>query len=215
MHLFETPLWASLLTVTGVWLVTVLSPGPNLLATLHAAVSHSRRSGVLVAGGIAVGTTLWAAASLLGLAVLFQSAGWLYHTIRFIGAGYLIYVGIRMVLAARQATPPTLAGTLAGRNPITGWAAFRRGLLTDLSNPKAAAFFTSLFAVAVPPAAPLWFDITIIAVVVAIAGGWYAVAACLIRTACLQALYRRAQKAIAYLAGTIFVGFGLRLAAER
>ncbi len=134
-------LWASAVTIAAVWTVTVVSPGPNFLATVHAALAHSRRAGVQVALGISAGTTLWATASLLGLGLLFQSAGWLYHAVRIAGAGYLIYLGVRTLMAARHpAVPPGSAGS---RAPVRGLRAVRRGLLTDLGNPKAAAFFTS------------------------------------------------------------------------
>jgi threonine/homoserine/homoserine lactone efflux protein len=86
--------------------------------------------------------------------------------------------------------------------------------LTDLSNPKAAAFFTSLFAVAVPPAAPLWFDVMIVATVVATAGLWYALAAYAIACRPIADAYQKARKAIAYATGTLFTVFGAKLAID-
>jgi len=209
---FTPILWTSLLTITGIWLVTVVSPGPNFLATMHAAVTRSRRAGLLVAAGVALGTTIWAAASLAGLGLLFGTAGWLYHLVRIAGAVYLITVGLRMILAARRPAAPL---SMAGQVCASGMRAFRLGLLTYLSNPKAAAFFTSLFAVAVPPDAPLWFDALIVATVVAMAGGWYALVALAVTWRPVAAAYRRLERVISAIAGAIFVGFGLRLAADR
>ena len=82
----DTSLWTSFATIAGVWLITVISPGPNFVATSHAAVTHSRRAGVLVAAGIALGTTVWSTASLLGLGLLFQTAAWLYQVVKLAGA---------------------------------------------------------------------------------------------------------------------------------
>ena len=212
MDMSVTPdLWASLATVMGIWLITVISPGPNFVVTAHAAVTDSRRAGLLVTAGIALGTTIWAAASLLGLALLFETAGWLYHAVRIAGAAYLIFMGLRMIWTARRAA---VAVSRSGQ-PSSGTSAFRRGLLTDLSNPKAAAFFTSLFAVAVPPTVPLWFALNIIAIVVLIAAGWYGLVAWIIAAEPVAAAYQRMRHLIAYVTGTLFVGFGLRLAAER
>jgi threonine/homoserine/homoserine lactone efflux protein len=207
----EASLWASGATIALVWTVTVVSPGPNFLATVQAAMTHSRRAGVQVAFGIAVGTTIWATASLLGLGLLFQSAGWLYHAVRILGAAYLVFVGLRTLSSARR----PVAAARPGGPEIAGARAVRRGLLTDLSNPKAAAFFTSLFAVTVPPAAPFWFDAGIVALVVGIAGGWYALCACLLSLGPVSALFRRAQRAVTALAGVLFVALGLRLAMDR
>ncbi len=204
-------LWTSLLTIAGIWLVTVLSPGPNFISTVYAATTRSRQNGLVVAAGITVGTTIWAAVSLAGLAVLFQTAGWLYITIRYLGAAYLVFVGIRLLIAAGTTAGPTRplgASATSGR-------AFRRGLLTDLSNPKAAAFFTSLFAVAVPQTAPLWFDLLILTCVVGIAGGWYAGVAIAATWPPITRRYRRIERRLSQAAGALFVGFGLKLAADR
>ena len=103
-------------------------------------------------------------------------------------------------------------GPAAARRSASGGRAFRFGLLTDLSNPKAAAFFTSLFAVAVPPTAPLWFDVLIVTTVVVIAGGWYALAACLVSLEQVSRVYRRGQRAITAVTGAVFMGLGARLA---
>ena len=207
-------LWTSFLTIVGVWTITVISPGPNFLATAHTAAAASRRDGLLVAAGVALGTLLWATVSLLGLGVLFQTAGWLYQVVKFVGAAYLITVGLRMMIAAWRNR--TAAGGSGGRRapglPTVGRRAFRLGLLTDLSNPKAAAFFTSLFAVAVPPQAPLWFLALIVTAVVTLAGGWYATAACLVSLGPVARIYRRGQRAITGLTGLVFTTLGLRLA---
>ncbi|MCG8357184.1 MAG: LysE family transporter [Kiloniellales bacterium] len=207
----DAGLVASLATIVGVWLVTVLSPGPNFLATAQAALGQSRRAGLMLSAGIAVGTTLWSTASLLGLGLLFQTAGWLYLAVKLLGAAYLILLGLRAILSARRTAPFIPAGGA----PLSAWQAFRRGLLVDLSNPKAAAFFTSLFAVTVPPAAPLWFDVTVVVAVVVIAGGWYALVACAVSLPAIAARFRRAQRWIAYVTGAAFMALGIRLAVDR
>ena len=98
-------LWTSFLTIAGVWTITVISPGPNFMATAHTAAAASRRDGLLVAAGVAVGTLLWATVSLLGLGVLFQTAGGLYQAVKFAGAAYLIAVGLRMMIGAWRNQP--------------------------------------------------------------------------------------------------------------
>ena len=206
----DPALWTSFVTVAGVWLVTVLSPGPNFLATIHMTVVRSRRAGLLVVAGISVGTTLWATASLVGLGLLFQTTAWLYQLVKVAGAAYLIFLGLRLILTAKHT-----GSHLGAASIMADRGAFRRGLLTDLSNPKAAAFFTSLFAVSVPPAAPLWYDVTIVALVVAIAAGWYAVVALAAGLQPVVVMYRKAGRALAYLTGAVFMGLGIRLAADR
>jgi len=201
----------SFATVTGIWTVVVLTPGPNFLATAQSSLARSRRAGLLVVAGIAAGTAIWGIASLFGLGLLFQAAGDLYRIVRWAGAAYLIYVGARLLLSARSASNIRI-----GAGPgLEGVRAFRHGLVTDLSNPKAAVFFTSLFAVTVPPTAPIWFDAALVGVVTAIAALWYSLVACALTVAPVVVLYRRLSLAIAAVAGLIFIGLGVRLATER
>ncbi len=207
-------LWASLATIVGIWSVTVLSPGPNFFMTAYTASRQTRRLGLAVAAGIALGTTVWATASLLGLGLLFQSAAWLYQAVKIAGGLYLAYLGLRMILAARREARPDTAGPPAARR-LSPRGAFLRGVIVDLGNPKAAVFFASLFAVAVPPDAPLWFKALVVATVVVMAGGWYAVVACLVKLPPVAEALARMQTAIAYVTGAIFVALGLRLASER
>ena len=207
----NSALWASFATIMGVWLITVISPGPNFLATVYTTASQSRRLGLLVSLGIAVGTTVWATASLLGLSLLFETATWLYQSVKLAGALFLIYLGLRTIVLARRLP----ASGPAPAVPVSAGQAFRRGLIVDLSNPKAAVFFASLFAVTVPPDAPLWFQTAIVAAVVMLAGGWYALVACVVDLKPIAQLLRRAQRAFTYASGGIFVALGLRLATDR
>lgn len=205
-------LWASYVTVMGLWTITVVTPGPNFVATAHATLSRSRSHGVVVAAGIAVGTAIWASGSLLGLGALLAAAGWLHQALRLAGAAYLVWTGGRMIRAAACRRMP--AADDAGATGRTR-SSFRVGLLTDLANPKAAAFFTSLFAVAVPPSAPAWFQALLIASVVAAAMSWYGTVALALAAGPVASRYRRAERAISGVAGALFVGFGARLAVGR
>ncbi|WP_193368272.1 LysE family translocator [Pelagibius marinus] len=198
--------------VGGVWTVTVLSPGPNLLATLHATARGGVRAGVATAAGIGLGTTLWSGGSLIGLAALFEAFTWAYTAVKIAGAAYLIVVGLRLLLQRRgkaQAAAPS------GEPPVGLRRAFLFGMATDLANPKAAAFFASLFAVSVPAGASFAFQAGICALVVAIAVAWYAVAALLFARPRVAAAYARLRGVIERITGALFVAAGLRLAAGR
>ncbi len=118
------------------WLITVLSPGPNLFATVHVASTRSRWLGVMFSAGIAVGTATWACASLLGLGILFQATAWLYQCVKLVGGGYLVYLGVKTILSAGTRSLNQRAQVRA----VTAKTAFLHGVAVDLSNPKAAEF---------------------------------------------------------------------------
>ncbi len=147
------------------------------MITAHSALRRSRSAGLGAACGIGVGTAMWSIGSLLGLGLLLQNASWLYGAIKFCGAAYLIFIGVRMI-ANREGGSADLDSAsglsdAASAGGLSSWQAFRSGLLTDLANPKAAAFFTSLFAVSVPVNAPMWFYAWMIVSVTAVAMIWY------------------------------------------
>ena len=86
------------------------------------------------------------------------------------------------------------------------------GFLTNISNPKALAFFTSIFALLLPTRPPLWLDGAILLGMVAIPAAWFSLVALLFSLPPVARAYRRAQRWIDALTGGIFVALGLRLA---
>ncbi|WP_051445467.1 LysE family translocator [Desulfocurvus vexinensis] len=201
-------LWLDFAALTGAWTLAVMLPGPNFLATAHAAAARSRADGLRTALGIAVGTALWATGSLLGLGLLFRTAAWVYEAVRLIGGAYLVWTGLRLIFANGRpgASQPDPA-------PASRRSAFRHGLLVDLANPKAAMFFASLFAVAVPPDAAPWFKALAVGTVVAIGWGWYSFVACAVASPPVAALLVRWRRAVAVASGALFVGLGRGAAA--
>jgi threonine efflux protein len=200
----------SLLALAAVWSLVVVSPGPCFLAVIQHASSRSRTSAVFVALGIAAGTVVWCAGSLLGLSVLFAKAVWLYNIVRLAGAGYLVFLGIRTILMAKRTDV-----SLVECSAMTRRAAWRVGFVTDISNPKAAAFFSSLFAALLPPVAPFGLVALSVAVVVVIEFGWYCLAASFFSLQPVVAVHRRVKRWVDYLTGAIFIGLGIRLAVSR
>lgn len=190
-----------LLALAGVWAIVVISPGPDFVATVHHAVSRSRRDGLLVALGIAASTTIWVTVSIVGLGVLFARFSWLVEIIRTAGALYLTYLGIKMIWNAHRHKQKAEPEVVLPKHS----SAWRVGFLTDISNPKAAAFFGSLFAVFLPAHAPLWSQIASVVVVVMIAACWYGTVACVFSLGPIARGYTRIKKWIDYVTGGILV----------
>ena len=94
---------------------------------------------------------------------------------------------------------------------MTAW---RSGLLTNLSNPKTAAFVTSLFAASMPATAPVWLGLTSVALMTILSIAWYATVACFFSIPRFTGFYERSRRWIDRTAGIIFIGFGARLAMD-
>jgi threonine efflux protein len=204
------------LAVLGaVWFVVVIAPGPNFLAAVAAATTGDRQRGVRTALGFALGDAIWATSSLLGLAVLLARYDWLADVVRFGGAAVLVALGLRSVLRARRdgaGEPAAAAGERPGPARSRLRSPLLTGLLVDLGNPKAAVFFTSLFAALLPAGVPVWVAVVTVVEIGLIPAGWYSVVACLFSTGRVQAAYRAVRRPIDAVVGAVFVALGIRLA---
>ncbi|MDJ0720801.1 MAG: LysE family transporter [Desulfobacterales bacterium] len=201
-----------LLSVAGLWTVAVVTPGPNFFLTVQTAIGGSRPQALWSVLGTSCGTVVWGLAGFFGLALLFQAAPWLYGGLKLLGGGYLIYLGVKLLRPG---------GGYQGHNawghhaPVRATGAWRAGLLTNLSNPKTAAFVTGLFAASMPAAAPAWLGLASVALMTTLSLVWYAAVACFFSGARCTRIYQRSRRWIDRTAGIIFIAYGARLATDR
>ena len=204
---------AGLVAFVGVAVVVIVTPGPDTALTLRNAVVGGRRAGVLTAAGVVGGQVVWTLASSAGLAALLVASRPAFTALRYAGAAYLVYLGLRSLLAAvRGAGAPPDRGP--GRPPTA--AAFRQGIVSNLANPKSAVFFTSLLPQFVPAGSASFPALLALGLVYcSITLAWlsaYAVAVARVGAALRRPLVRRAIEAVT---GVVLTALGLRLAAER
>ena len=129
----------------------LLIPGPTVLLVLSYALSHGRRVAVATAGGVALGDLIAMTASLAGLGALIMASATVFTIVKWMGAVYLVYLGVRMILSARHAGEVALPFTGGPRPRSVFWHAT---MVTTL-NPKSLAFFIAFVPQFVRPEAPL------------------------------------------------------------
>jgi threonine efflux protein len=195
----------------AIWLLAVVSPGPAFLVLSQLSAGRSRAAGLGAAVGITIGAMLFAGLTLWGMGLLVAQIAWLGTALRIAGAVYLVYLGLALFHSASssEATQPA-AALPSGADAMAG---LRIGLATSLTNPKAIAFFLSLFAVALPPQLTAGDKLTLLACGLAIELGWYVFVALALSTGALQRLYRRARKPLDRLLGAALLLLGVRLGA--
>lgn len=132
-----------LATFAAVSVVVIVTPGQDTALTIRNTLAAGRRGGVATAGGVALGQACWTVAAALGATGVLLASAPAFTIVKFVGAAYLIALGLQALRAAfRQRLtdrPPTRA-----RDPVGARTAFRQGLISNLANPKMAAFFGSL-----------------------------------------------------------------------
>lgn len=137
----------ALLAVAAVWLVAVITPGPNALYFTAVALSSSTRATVAAGAGVVIGTLLWGFAGLLGLMWLLDRFPTVALALKLAGAAYLAWIGIGLLRKALSGPAGGGEATHARLPPIGARRAFVTALLTNLGNPKTLVFVSSLFAV--------------------------------------------------------------------
>lgn len=198
-----------LIEIFLVHVAAMASPGPNVLVVIRTAIAESRRAGLFCAAGVATGSAIWAGGAALGLGLVIANLPIAYDALRVLGGLYLVYLGVRTARSvAGWEAPPGVQPRASGRR------AWRRGLLTNLSNPKAAVFFTSVFATLLPADSSLALRIAAVAVIVVDALLWHALLAIVLSSPPAQARYLRARRRIDGVAGVVMIAFGLRLATD-
>ena len=197
-----------LLSVAIIWTIAVITPGPNFFVTVKTAIGQSRRSALFSAFGTSTGTILWGLSGFFGIALLFKTAPWIYLLLKLLGGGYLIYLGLKLITSNTE-TEPNHRGTIPTNIDLI--QSYKIGLLTNLSNPKTAAFVTSLFAATMPSNAPLGLGLMSVVLMTLISMLWYASVAYIFSIDRFRSLYSKSRIWIDRIAGAIFIGFGIQL----
>jgi len=195
-------------------IVLVLTPGQDTFFILGRSLASGRPAGIAAALGITVGSVIHTCLAALGLSALLATSPYAFMAVKFAGADYLLYLGVRALLSRAGGLPgASTADAGDGR-----WSAFRQGILNNLLNPKVALFFLALMpqfislGSAHEVAAFLALGITFVTLGML----WCLVLA--VGAAHLRAVFLRRPSMATWLnrvAGAMFIGLGVRLATAR
>ena len=141
-----SPLQQSIIAFTFAAALLTVTPGLDTALVLRTAAAEGGRRAFAAALGICLGCLAWGAVVAVGLGALLEASELAYRVLKWAGAAYLVYLGTRMILLARD--EPHTAAAEAGRS---NW--FLRGLLTNALNPKVGAFYVSFLPQFVPAGA--------------------------------------------------------------
>ena len=200
-------LWATLL---GASMLISFTPGAGAINTMSNALNSGFRRAVYGVLGQQAALIVHLAIVAAGLGVLVASSPVAFNVIRYLGAAYLVYLGIRQFLRRPDLSPEAV--TAVANEPA--WSMFRRGLWVNLLNPKAIVFFLAFIPGFVRADQPLWsqyavIGATIVAVDVLVMWFFFALAA-----KGFQRFTRseRGQRVVNRVFGALFVGVGVLLA---
>ena len=201
----------SLASVLAAILIGAISPGPSFVLVARTAMAVSRVDGLFAALGMGIGSVIFSTVVLLGLQALLFKIPALYLALKLVGGLYLIYIAVRIWRGAKE--PIVLSGSVE-ESPKPVKKTFLLGLFTQLSNPKTAIFYGSIFAALLPRNLPFLAAIVLPFLVFLVEAGWYSIVALALSSESPRAVYLRAKKYIDRLAGGVMGLLGLKLIAS-
>jgi threonine/homoserine/homoserine lactone efflux protein len=205
---------AEALAFLGVCALVICTPGPDTALTVRNSLIAGRRVGVLTAAGIAAGQMVWTVAASVGIAGLLQASQPAFAALKIIGAAYLVFLGAQSILAAVRGNH----GNEQRRMRATEFAprrAMRQGFISNLANPKMAAFFLSLLPQFVSPTSSSFAAFVALGLVFCLMTfGWLSIYAAVLDRIGPILHKPRVRRALDAATGTVLVALGLRLASE-
>lgn len=202
-----------LLPFLGVVAVLTVTPGPDMLLVVRNGLSGGTRAAWLTGLGCCAGISAHATAAVLGLSAVLAASATAYTVVKVAGAAYLAYLGVRMLLAAWRPGPDPAAATTAAGPVLTGRAAFRQGLLTNLLNPKIALLFLTLLPQFVADGEPrLRTTATLAVIFLVLAVLWWRTFSLAIGPISRVLREQRSRRILDGVAGTALLAVGARVA---
>ncbi|WP_042261633.1 LysE family translocator [Paraburkholderia heleia] len=199
---------SALIAILMALLLGAISPGPSFVLVVRNSLGLSRRDGLATAMGMGVGGVCFSGVALAGLYTLLNSVEWLYGGLKMAGGAYLLYLALRIWRGSSSSI--VIDRTRPEAAPSPG-RSFWTGLSTQLTNPKTAIVYGSIFAALLPQHPPSWCYIALPPLVFAVEAGWYATVAVCFSGRGLRHRYLKAKIWIDRCASAAIAVLGLRL----
>lgn len=203
---------ATLITYVAIVLGFVFIPGPATLLTVARATTSGTRVGIATGAGITAGDIVHTFLAVVGISAVIATSAVLFSIIKYLGAAYLVYLGIRAII---EKSPTSLGGK--GQVPITAPQAFRQAVLAELLNPKTALFFLAFLPQFVKPEnGPVVIQLSILGVLFAFIG-FFSTIVFAVSAGGLGNFLRRNPRVLKWqgkVVGCIYCALGLRLALQ-
>lgn len=205
--------WTEWLTLVSVFALAVIAPGPDFVVAVRNALIHGRNAGFWTALGFGCGVMIHATYTMVGIAALIAQSILMFNIIKYAGAAYLLYIGIKAIRS--RGLSETHIDQISKSPSISIGAAFRSGFITNLLNPKATLFFLALFTQIVSPSTPLSIQAIFGLTCAAMVTIWFSCVAIFLTAPAIRNRFLKISKWLDRCCGGVFIALGLKLACTR
>ncbi|ETS98230.1 MULTISPECIES: LysE family translocator [Providencia] len=202
--MYQTSIMVATIAALG-----MISPGPDFFLIIKNAARYQRSAAMMTAFGIIVAIALHMSYCVAGLAVLITTTPWLFNILKYAGAAYLIWIGIKSLMPQKAQSVDLMSNQ---HEHVTFKKAFMQGFLCNVLNPKATLFFLAIFTQVLSVdstfSEKLWFAFIIWGLAVI----YWPILVCLIQSAPVRKGLAKVQKYVDKVLGVVLVAFGIRVA---
>jgi RhtB (resistance to homoserine/threonine) family protein len=213
------------LIIASIHLLAVMSPGPDFVMIVKNSLVYNKKTGVFSALGLSLGICVHILYCLLGIGLIISKSIVLFSAIKFIGAGYLIFIGYKSLRAKSQIVSESInlpcrqtgrhATQQAGNIELSVLEAIKQGFLTNVFNPKATLFFLAIFTQVLDPKTPLYIEIIYGLEMVFATFAWFAFVASVLSVSKIKSKFQKIQSKVEKVAGVAMILFGIKLALSK
>lgn len=197
------------LTVVTIHLLAVMSPGPDFILISRNSLVYSRKVGIFSAIGLALGILVHITYSLVGIGFIISRSILLFSILKFLGAGYLMYIGYKCLKVKPQKSEDM---QLEKKDDIGRLAAVRMGFLTNVLNPKASLFFFALFTQVISLNTPKLIQVFYGLEMASMTFAWFALVSLLLSHKVIKIKFSSVQHYVERTFGVILIGLGIKVA---
>ncbi|MGC8339594.1 LysE family transporter [Cronobacter sakazakii] len=202
--MLETTLFVATIAALG-----MLSPGPDFFLVIKNAARYPRSAAMMTAAGVIAGVVTHMTYCVAGIAVVITTTPWLFGALKYVGAAYLVWLGVNALLA-RGTTSLALDGVAQESTSLK--KAFIQGYLCNLLNPKATLFFLAMFTQVLNVNSSLIEKLWYAGIIVALTLVWWPLLVLLIQSQPVRRGLTKAQKVIDKLLGGMLLALGIKVA---
>lgn len=194
-------------------MIGAMSPGPSFVVIARVSLAQSRAEGIAASAGMGVASAIFACLALAGLHAVLEQVGWLYLTVKLAGGGYLVYLAYRILKGAKE--PLSMEVPVRDKGRSRGLLkALLLGAGTQLSNPKTAIVFASVFATFLTVKPEPWLYLTLVPAIFMVEFVWYSLVATALSGDRPRRAYGRVKSWIDRVAAAVLGALGVSLIGE-
>jgi RhtB (resistance to homoserine/threonine) family protein len=190
-------------------LLAAMSPGPDFIMAVKNSLCYSRRTGIYISIGIGLGIGIHITYCAIGIGYIISKSIIAFNIIKFLGAAYLVYMGINSVISKGSKIELFEEKKSAD---MTRLRAIKTGFLTNVLNPKATLFFLGLFTFVVKATTPGYIIFVMALLMIATAMGWFTLVAIFFTQSHIRNTFLKFEKIFNKIFGGLLIVLGIKIA---